>query len=114
MKDRLYSAYIMTNYNNEVFYIGVCSGLMLRIWKHKNKTYPNSFTARYNINKLVWYENFDNPRDAISCEKRLKSWRRDWKIDLVKKENSEFIDLSCDWYGVGAFERAGDSESSSE
>lgn len=114
MIDRLYSTYIMTNCNNVVFYIGVSGSLVSRVWKHKKRIYSNFFTARYNLNKLVWYENFDNPRDAIVCEKRLKSWRRDWKIDLVKKENSEFVDLSYDWYEVDGFEREGDSESSSE
>mgnify|MGYP002639935085 CR=1 FL=1 len=104
----------MTNKINSAFYVGFSGNLIGRIWDHRNKTYSKSFTARYNLSKLVWYENFDTPDEAISCEKKLKRWHREWKINLVRKENPLFSDLSKDWYEDDQFNQSGDSETSSE
>ncbi len=86
----------MTNYTNKVFYTGVSGDLFKRVWKHKNKLLEG-FTKRYNIKKLVYYECFDNPKDAIKREKEIKGWLRNKKIKLIKSVNPEFEDLSKDW-----------------
>ncbi len=62
------------------------------MYEHKNKLLPG-FTAKYNINKLVFYEIFANPKDAISAEKRIKAWTRKKRIDLIKSKNPEFKEL---------------------
>ena len=89
------AVYIMTNYANTTFYIGVTNNLLRRIWEHKTKAIEG-FTSRYNIKKLVYFELTDNIEDALNREKQLKNWKRQWKIDLVKKDNPEFKDLSYD------------------
>jgi putative endonuclease len=87
----------MTNYDNTVFYIGVSSNFIGRVWQHKQKVHPNSFTAKYNVKKLVYSAEFPTALEAISAEKRLKNWKRQWKIELIQKENPNFEDLSKDW-----------------
>lgn len=72
--------YIITNVFNTVMYIGVTSDLFSRITEHKNKIHPKSFTAKYNCNKLVYYEMYPTIDDAIGREKNLKKWNREWKI----------------------------------
>ena len=85
--------YIITNYTNTTLYIGVTSDLHQRIKQHKNKTYPNSFTAKYNLNKLVYFEQFHMIGDAIGREKQLKGGSRDAKIKLIKNMNPDWNDL---------------------
>ncbi len=92
-----YFVYILTNKLNKVLYIGVTSNLMARDWQHKNKVFEG-FTKKYNVNKLVYYEMFSNIEDAIRGEKKLKNWHRQWKINLINKSNSEWRDLSDDFY----------------
>ncbi len=94
--DKLYSVYILTNYNETTFYIGVTRNLQKRIWEHKNKV-VEGFTKKYNINKLVYYETTNSIESAIKREKQLKNWHREWKINLIKQTNPKFNDLSCDW-----------------
>jgi putative endonuclease len=91
------SIYIMTNKGNTTLYIGVTSDLKSRVWEHKNKVYPNSFTSRYNLFKLVYFENFTTIEEAIGREKQLKRWHREWKYNLIKEANPEMIDLSENW-----------------
>ena len=88
----IYAVYILTNYNNTTFYIGVTSNLPKRIWEHKNKV-VEGFTQKYNLDKLVYYEITDSIISAIKREKQLKNWHRDWKINLIKETNPEFKDL---------------------
>ncbi len=64
-----------------------------RITEHKNKIYRNSFTAKYNCNKLVYYEMYSTIEEAIGIEKRLKKWNRAWKIELIEKNNPKWLDL---------------------
>lgn len=90
------AVYIMTNYHETTFYIGVTSNLQRRVWEHKNKV-AQGFTTKYNINKLVYFELTDSIYTAINREKQLKSWHREWKINLIKEVNPEFRDLSLDW-----------------
>ncbi len=85
--------YILTNYTHTVLYIGVTSELYFRIVEHKEKEHPNSFTAKYKCNKLVYYEQFDSIEEAIAKEKQLKNWKRAWKINLINENNPCWNDL---------------------
>ncbi|RZK55233.1 MAG: GIY-YIG nuclease family protein [Pedobacter sp.] len=85
--------YILTNYSHTVLYIGVTSDLYARIIEHKEKFYPNSFSAKFNCNKLVYYEQFSTIEEAIGKEKQLKNWKRAWKINLINSENPNWEDL---------------------
>ena len=67
-----------------------------RVWEHKNKV-VKGFTEKYNINKLVYYELTDSIESAISREKQLKRWHRQWKINLIKEMNPDLKDLSLEW-----------------
>jgi len=84
--------YILTNSRNTVLYVGVSSNLVKRIWDHKHKSYFG-FTSRYNVDKLVYYEFFDDVINAIIREKQLKAGSRQKKIDLINKFNPEWKDL---------------------
>ncbi len=85
--------YIMTNRNNTTLYVGVTSSLRTRIYEHKEKKYPYSFTAKYNLSKLVYYEKFSSIEEAIYREKQLKSGSRQNKINLIEKLNPSWNDL---------------------
>ncbi len=85
--------YIITNFTNTTLYIGVTSNLPQRINEHKGKRYQNSFSAKYNLNKLVYYDQFQMIGDAIGREKQLKAGSRKKKIDLIEKMNPEWNDL---------------------
>ncbi|QEC76969.1 GIY-YIG nuclease family protein [Mucilaginibacter ginsenosidivorax] len=85
--------YIVTNMTHSVLYIGVTSDIVSRIWDHKNKTYPDSFTAKYNCNKLVYYEGYPHIEEAIAAEKLLKGGSRANKIRLINEMNPEWKDL---------------------
>ena len=74
-------------------YIGVTASLVVRSWQHQNPEKP-SFTGRYGINRLVYYEYYENIRDAIAREKQLKGWRRSRKNELIEKMNPNWDDLS--------------------
>ena len=87
----------MTNEKNSVLYTGVTNNLRRRVYEHKNKIIKG-FTAKYNICKLVWYEEFRNIQDAIRQEKRIKGWLRRKKIALIEGMNSEWKDLSEGWF----------------
>ena len=79
-------------------YIGVTTEIEYRILQHKNNTYPNSFTARYNIKDLVYFERFADLASAITREKQLKRWSRVKKIALIVAQNPTWRDLSEDWH----------------
>jgi putative endonuclease len=97
MKIHQYYVYILANKANTVFYIGVTSDLENRIWQHKQKVYAG-FTAKYNCDRLMYYEEFQWIHDAIAREKALKGGSRQKKIDLIVRENSSWSDLSNGWY----------------
>ena len=84
--------YILSNKNRTVLYIGVTSELKVRIEKHKNKVYE-SFSKRYNVHDLMYYEIYNSIVTAIKREKQLKNWHRDWKWSLIKEANPELKDL---------------------
>lgn len=92
-REHIYYIYILTNTNNKHFYVGVTNNLLNRYYEHKNKKYPESFAAKYNINKLVYYEIWGDINAAIYREKELKSWRQEKKINLIKTKNLIFKDL---------------------
>lgn len=91
-----FHVYIMTNYQETTFYIGVTSNLMRRVLEHKNKD-KEGFSSNYNLTKLVYFETTESSIAAIEREKQLKQWRRKWKLDLIKKTNPNFDDLSEQW-----------------
>ena len=84
--------YIMANKENGTIYIGVTSNLVKRVYEHKNKI-CEGFTKKYELNKLVYYEVFDEIMTAIEREKQLKKWNREWKLNLIEKENPNWDDL---------------------
>ena len=90
--DKQYYVYILASRKNGTLYIGITSDLIRRIWEHKNKV-VEGFTSKYNVDKLVYYEIFGDPENAIKREKRLKYYKRKWKTDLIEKSNSEWKDL---------------------
>lgn len=85
--------YILTNHHNTILYLGVTSNLYARVLQHKSKEHPESFTAKYNCNKLVYYESFSRIEEAIDKEKVMKKWKRAWKLNLINQFNSEWKDL---------------------
>ena len=92
MNPKQYYVYIATNSRNNVLYTGITNNLDRRTYEHKNKLLKG-FTSKYNINKLVYYEVYDDVMDAIGREKQIKAGSRQKKIDLIKEENFEFRDL---------------------
>jgi putative endonuclease len=86
-------AYIMTNMNHTTLYVGVTSEIKPRVIQHKEKHYPQSFTARYNLNKLVYFEFHELIETAIEREKQLKAGSRKKKLDLINSSNPEWLDL---------------------
>lgn len=90
--DQIYFVYINTNRKRGRLYIGITNDLYRRSIEHKEKRIKG-FTAKYNINKLVYYEEFDNIWDALEREKQLKRWHRDWKISLIEENNPDWVDL---------------------
>ena len=86
--------YIMTNKNNSVLYTGVTSDLKNRVLQHKTKKYAGSFSAKYNISKLVYFESCETIGEAIKREKQIKSGSRKQKVALINEMNPEWNDLS--------------------
>ncbi|MDF3078649.1 MAG: Excinuclease subunit domain protein [Sphingobacteriaceae bacterium] len=85
--------YILTNKNRTTLYIGVTSDLRSRILEHRNRVYPRSFTAKYNLHECIYYETFFSIEEAINREKEVKKWRRDKKEALINAANPEWKDL---------------------
>ena len=88
-----FATYIMSNCRNTVLYVGTTNDLKRRISEHKSKLDFNSFTAKYKVNKLVYFEKFQSVKDAIAREKQLKHWNREWKVRLINEMNPTWIDL---------------------
>ncbi len=89
--------YIISNNLGNVIYIGVTADLWYRILQHKQGD-GSVFTKKYNINKLIYFEEFTDMMDAIEREKKLKKWNRKWKDELIDTLNKNRIDLAKDWY----------------
>ena len=94
MNQKYYYIYIATNERNTVLYVGVTSRLLERIQQHKEKQDKDSFTAKYNVDKLVYFEECSDAYVAISREKQIKAGSRKKKIELIKSVNPEWKDLT--------------------
>jgi putative endonuclease len=92
MKSHNYYVYILTNFTNTTFYIGVTNNLERRILEHKQEV-VKGFSKKYHLSKLIYYEEFPSIGDAISREKQLKNWHHDWKLNLIKNVNPKLFDL---------------------
>lgn len=88
-----YYTYIMTNKKRGLLYTGMTNDLLHRVRQHKQKSDPKSFTAKYNLDKLMWLESSPTAGQAIRREKEIKGWVRSKKIDLIEKTNPEWNDL---------------------
>ena len=87
-----YYVYILASKRNGTLYIGVTNDLAKRIYEHKNN-FIDGFTTKYNVHNLVYYETVEDIISAITREKQMKKWRRQWKIELIEKENPYWEDL---------------------
>ena len=89
---KTYYVYILASKRNGTLYIGVTNDLIRRVYEHKNDLI-DGFTKKYGVHRLVYYEQYDDVVNAIQREKRLKKWNRQWKIELIEKENPEWKDI---------------------
>jgi putative endonuclease len=87
-----YYVYILASQRNGTLYVGVTSDLIKRVWEHKKKL-VDGFTKKYNVDKLVYFEQFQDAELAIKKEKRLKKYERSWKLEMIEKNNPEWNDL---------------------
>src|SRR5439155_19121727 len=90
---KAFYVFMMTNRSRVVLYTGITNSLMRRVWQHQNGE-VEGFTKTYKVNRLVYYERFNHPRDAIAREKEIKGWRREKKSALVESMNPKWADLS--------------------
>jgi len=91
-RDAYIAVYIMTDRMRGTLYIGVTNKLSRRIYEHREGVYPG-FTRTYGLKRLVWFQHFEGMTNAIRREKVLKHWPRDWKINLIERENPHWDDL---------------------
>lgn len=91
------ATYIMASGRNGTLYTGVTANLTARVWKHKNGVFEG-FSKGYGCTSLVWFEPHQWVVDAIRREKRIKTWKRDWKLRLIEEANPEWVDLAADWF----------------
>jgi putative endonuclease len=94
--NRVFYVYILASLSGTL-YIGITSSLERRVLQHKEHFFEG-FTSKYGVDRLVYYEAFGDPRDAINREKQLKRWKRDKKIGLFEQVNPHWRDLSREWY----------------
>jgi putative endonuclease len=92
MEARSYYVYILASRTGGTLYIGVTNDLVRRVFEHRSKLIEG-FTEKYDVVKLVYFEQFDDPENAIKREKRLKKWNRAWKIRLIEEHNPNWDDL---------------------
>jgi len=95
---KTYFVYIVAS-KSRTLYVGITNNLERRVYEHRHKLLPG-FTARYNINRLVYFEVFGEIRDAIAREKQIKRWSRTKKVALIESVNRDWKDLSADWFGA--------------
>lgn len=97
MQSNEFYVYIMTNKHHGTLYVGFTDDIYRRAQEHKNKVYPKSFTARYNLDKLVFYRSFQTADEAFDFERKIKRWERKFKIELIEKTNNDWRDLFSDF-----------------
>ena len=90
-----YYVYIMASKRNGTLYVGVTNNLKRRVLEHKSK-FSSGFTKKYQVNRLVNFEQYNDVRLALARERRLKKWNRSWKLELIEKSNPEWKDLALD------------------
>lgn len=90
--ERVYHVYILASRRNGTLYHGVTGRLAFRVWQHREGE-GSRFAAKYGAKLLVWYAQFPTAHEAISFEKRVKRWRRAWKLELIEKMNPQWLDL---------------------
>jgi putative endonuclease len=88
--------YIISN-RSHTLYVGATTDLIKRVREHRERTYPNGFTARYTFDRVVWYEAFPTYEQALLREKQIKGWTRAKKVALIQAENPNWLDLSDRW-----------------
>ncbi len=88
-----YYIYFLTNAHNTTLYVGVTNNLVRRVYEHRNRLDSHSFSARYNLDKLVYYEIAADPYHAIEREKQIKTWNRKRKEKLIQNQNPNWVDL---------------------
>jgi len=93
MSPRTYFVYIISNHRNTVLYTGVTNDLERRIEEHRQGVNVSSFSKKYRLYKLIWFQEFTSPEEAIAAEKRIKGWTREKKIKLIITTNPKFQDL---------------------
>ena len=87
-----YYVYLLANGKHGTLYLGVTNDLARRVHEHRSKSAPG-FSERYGVDRLVWFEIYDDAVTTITREKQLKKWRRDWKIRLIEDQNPDWVDL---------------------
>ena len=92
MNGKHYYVYILSNKRNGTLYTGITSDLIKRIWQHKNES-AEGFTKQYGLKRLVHFEQYQDVKEAILREKRIKKWNRQWKINLIEQNNPNWDDL---------------------
>jgi putative endonuclease len=95
MRDHTYFVYLLASRQNGTLYCGVTNDLLRRTFEHREGR-AESFTRRYGVTQLVWFEQHSNINEAIRREKRIKGWSRVWKISLIEAENAEWHDLAVE------------------
>jgi putative endonuclease len=94
--ERTYYVYIMASRRNGTLYVGMSGDLAYRVYQHREGLMPG-FTSKYGVKRLVWYEDFPSADEAITAEKRIKRWRRAWKLELIERKNPAWDDLYEFW-----------------
>jgi putative endonuclease len=89
---KFYHVYLLASQRNGTLYVGVTNDLVRRVGEHRDHLVPG-FTKTYNVTRLVWFEQHNSIHEAIAREKRIKAWKRQWKIDLFKETNPRWEDL---------------------
>ena len=92
-----YYVYILSNKKNGTLYIGMTNNLERRMLEHKSKSIEG-FTKKYDLDKLMYFETYKYVNEAITREKRLKKWERQWKINLIEEDNLNWDDLALEWF----------------
>jgi len=98
MYNKSYCVYILASGRNGTLYTGVTNNLLRRVWQHKNGEF-DGFTKKYKVHMLVYYESTENIASAIEQEKRIKKWKRQWKLELIEKFNPQWKDLFLEMTG---------------
>ncbi|MGE3145661.1 MAG: GIY-YIG nuclease family protein [Pseudorhodoplanes sp.] len=88
----MFYVYLLASGKHGTLYLGVTNDLIRRTYEHRTKAVAG-FTSRYDVTRLVWYECYDDPGNAIAREKEIKKWKREWKINLIERDNPHWEDL---------------------